>query len=120
MGSLIARTKLASAQAIAQAGTGYTDSMDFSRCAGDAAVLIVTLLGTSTITQQCSFDNVNWYDPVVAAGTATGAVCTATAATTGTYIVYTPILSPYVRFKVVETNVAALTITLHLIFREET
>jgi len=119
MGSLIARTKLADGKVIARDAIGYTDSMDFSRCAGDAAVLYTGSLGTATITQQCSFDNINWYDPIAAAGTALGAVCTATAAST-VYISFTPVLAPFVRFKVDETNVAILTYSLTLIFREET
>jgi len=119
MGSLLARTRLADSKVIARNATGYTDSMDFSKCAGDASVFFVGSLGTSTISQQCSYDNTNWYDPIAAAGTALGAVCTALAAST-VYISYTPVLAPYVRFKVIETNVAILTYSLTLIFREET
>lgn len=120
MGSLIAVELLANAKAVTQNTSAYSDSMDFSRCAGDAVVLVKTLLGTTTISQQVSTDNVNFYDPVNAAGTALGAVCTALAATTGTYISYTCVMAPYIRFKITETNVAALTITLRLAFREET
>lgn len=117
--SLITRTILANAKAIAQNATGYSDSIDCKFSQGDAAVLVKTVTGTCTITQQCSHDNVNWYDAVSSAGAALGAVCTALAATTGTYIAYTPVLAPYIRYKIVETNVGALTITLTCMFTED-
>jgi hypothetical protein len=119
MPALVGRTPLATLKAIAQAGTGYSDSMNFSRCTGDVAVFIKTVTGTCTISQQCSLDGDNWYDPVSAAAAALGVVCTAVAATTGTYIVYTPVLAPFIRFKIVETNVGALTVSLTLLFGED-
>jgi hypothetical protein len=119
MGSLIARTTLADGQVILTSATGYTNSVDFSRCAGEAAVLIKTLLGGCSITQQCSYDNVNWFDPVDAAGGALGVVIASIAATTGKYITYTPVLTPFIRFVVIEDGSNDLTLTLYLIFREE-
>ena len=101
--------------------THYTSSMKFDKCTGEVCVLIVlTGTGTGTITQQCSMNDVNWYDPVNASGSAVGTVCTAKAATTGTWISYSRVMSPYIRFKVVEAGGAATTtVTLTLIFQEE-
>ena len=101
--------------------THYTSSMKFSRCTGEICVFIVlTGSGTGTITQQCSMNDVDWYDPVNASGSALGTVCTANAATTGTWISCSPVMSNHIRFKVVEAGGVNTTIaSVTLIFQEE-
>ena len=120
--SILAREVLATAKAYVQTTPFYTNSVAFDKCQGNATVLLI-VTGSSTsslaVTQQCSLDNVNWYDPVDATATATGAVATAQAVTTGLYISYSPVLTPYIRFKGVQTNNITGTMTLTLIFREE-
>ena len=119
---LVGYETLMNAQAVAQAATGYSDSMKFDRLTGEVCVFAVSAsagAATITITQQCSMDDTNWYDPVNSAGSAVGSVQSALAVTAGKWIVYSPILAPYGRFKVVEGNTAACTVTLKLIFQEE-
>ena len=118
--SILAIVDLCKAQAIATSATGYSESVDFSRCQGEAAVLVTSAVGGATISQQCSKDNVTFYDPVVAAGTATGAVCTALAAAdTPRYIAFSPVMAPYARFKIIEDGTGDLVISLRFCFREE-
>ncbi len=117
--SILAAEILSSAQSIGKAATGYSNSVDFSRCQGDASVFIISTAGSITVTQQCSMDNVTFYDPVNSSGTALGGVATALTVTTGTWVSYTPVMAPYIRFKIVEGNSAATVVTLKLVFREE-
>lgn len=118
--SILAIETMCTDLAVATSATGYSDSIDFSRCQGEAAILVTSLVGGATISQQCSKDNVTFYDPVVAAGTATGAVCTALAAAdTPRYITFSPVLCPYTRFKIIEDGTGDLVITLRFCFREE-
>lgn len=98
--------------------TAYTDSVKFSHCTGSAVLHIISTAGTLAISQQCSMDNVNWYDPVDTAGAALGVVKAAQGVTTGSYTAFTPVLTQYIRFKVVEST-AATTVTLTLSFRLE-
>ena len=116
---IIGYKKLMDAVSIAQAATAYTDSMRFERCTGTVGVLFKSTAGTVTITQQCSLDEKTWYDPVDAAASALGTVCTAKAVTTGTWTSYSPVMAPYIRFKVVETNTAATVVTVTLALQEE-
>ena len=104
---------------VAMNGTGYTSSMKFERCTGTVCVFLVSTAGSITVTQQCSLDNSNWYDPVNAAAEALGKVITTMTVTTGKWISYDSVLTPYIRFKIVETNVAATIVTLKLLFQEE-
>jgi hypothetical protein len=115
-------TALATATEIAQAGTGYSDSLDISACRGYGGYLsaLITVAedggaGTSfTITQQCSTDGTNWYDPVDTANGALGAV--AATMTVGTrYARFSYVLTKYIRFKFVEGDVAAGKVSLTLI-----
>ena len=98
--------------------TKYSDSWNFRKCTGSASVLVVSTAGTLAITQQCSADNVTWYNPVDISNGALGVVKAAQATTTGSYIVYTPVLTEWARFKVVEST-AKTYVTLILIERVE-
>ena len=60
-----------------------------------------------TISQQCSIDNVNWYDPTDATGTALGAV--ATALTASRYAQVSPVICKYIRYKFTPINDTTLT-----------
>lgn len=110
--------KLATALAVTKAGTSYTGSGSFETSAGYTAVLIVSTAGSITVTQQCSVDNSNWYDPVATDASALGAVCSALTVTTGTYIKFDPVVAPYIRFKIVEGNIAASAVTITLVNQE--
>jgi hypothetical protein len=116
----IRQEQLMTAEDVAQADTHYTSSTDFDRCTGNASIYVILAsagAGHATITQQCSMDNTTWYDAVNAAGAAVGTVQTAQAVTTGTLITYSPVLTPYIRFKVVEDNHAAVTVSIKLLFQ---
>ena len=52
---------------VAMNGTGYTSSMKFERCTETVCVFLVSTAGSITVTQQCSLDDSNWYDPINAA-----------------------------------------------------
>ena len=116
---IVGYQKLMDKVSIGQAGTAYTLSMPFDRCTGTVGVIFISTAGTITITQQCSPNDVTWYDPVDATPSAVGTVCTAKAVTTGTWTSYAPVLANFIRFKVVETNTAPTIVTLTLAFQEE-
>jgi hypothetical protein len=105
---------------VEKSGTGYSSQMDFRRCAGNAALFIVNTAGSLTISQQCSFDQKNWYDPTDSTGGSLGVVSGYLSPTTGVYIPFTPVLSPYIKFKVIENGTAATAVTIRLIYRLET
>lgn len=117
--SMLGDVKLMNAQALLQNATGYSSSLIFDVAAGDATVLLVSTAGSITITQQCSLDNITWYDPVNASGSAVGSVASAFTVSAGTYISFTVVQSPFIRFKVVEGNVANTVCSLNLIYRFE-
>lgn len=119
--TIVGRETLMDKETLTAGDTHYSSSMKFDRCTGTVCVFIVlTGTGTATISQQCSMDDITWYDPENASGAALGTVCTSHAATTGAYISYSPVLTSSIRFKVVETGGLAGTIaTVKLIFQEE-
>lgn len=105
--------------------TKYSDSMKFHGCTGTAVMFIVSSAGTLAISQQCSQDNVNWYNPFDTSTGALGIVVAAQTVTTavdggaaGVYRVFTPVLSEWIRFKVIEST-ASTVVTLKLLFRQE-
>ena len=116
---IIGYDTLMNTEAVAQADTHYTSSIKMDRFTGEVGVFIVSTAGSITVTQQCSIDGTNWYNPVNASGTALGTVCTALTVTTGKYVSYSPVMAPYARFKVLENNSAATDVTLKLVFNEE-
>lgn len=103
---------------VAQNATEYTDVVTSHRSTGDAAILIVSSAGSITVTQQCSLDNIKWYDPVNGAGSALGAVV-ATMTVGSKYVVPSTVVAPFLRFKIVEGNVAATTVTITYSFAED-
>ena len=106
----------------------YSDVYPFGRCTGTAVVLLASTAGTITVSQQCSLDYdsnntaaATWYDPVDASAGALGAVAAGVTVTTGRYVSYSPVMVPYIRYKVTETgNIANTVISLTLAFQEET
>lgn len=106
------------AGAVTQAGTIYSGVISFRLTTGHASLLIASTAGSISITQQC-FVNGEWYDPYDSAGNLLGEVCTALTVTTGKYIQFYPVLTPKIRFKIVEHNVAPTVVTLQLLFQEE-
>lgn len=116
---MLAQEVLSSAQAVSQAATAYSSSCKFSSCVGYAGMLLVSTAGSITVTQQCSIDNMNWYNPVDENNSAQGQVAATVTVTTGRYIQFNPVIAPYIRFKIVEANSAATAVTITLLFQEE-
>jgi hypothetical protein len=75
--------------------------------------ILVSANDTVTITQQCSIDDSNWYDPYLSNTSQTGQVATADAK----YVTFSPIVAPYIRFNVSATN--STNVTLELIRSED-
>lgn len=102
--------------------TKHSDSIKFDQIGaeGNASVLLVSsAAGTITVSQQCSRDNVNWFDPQDENGAPLGQVITGLAvATTGKWIIYNPVFAPYIRFKVVEGGVLSTNVSLRLFFQQ--
>ncbi len=125
MTSILAVQTLATAKAIVKNTTVYTDSCKFHRCVGDACVWIkhVSVSENLAISQQCSLVggtvDADWYDPVNSSAAALGVVAAAQAATSGVYIFYTSVPTPYIRFKIIAANTNDTVLDLKLIFREE-
>ncbi len=121
--SMVSKEVLMNAVVVAQNDTHYSNSRKFHDCDGTATLKIISA-GTDsniTVTQQCSVDNVTWYDPTNESG-AIGAVENAITATLGRYLSFTPVLCDYIRFKVVQGAVGAAvtaTVTLELSYRVE-
>jgi len=116
--SIVEHEVLMAVKDVGKAGTIYSESVPFSDCDGTACLLIKSTAGSITITQQCSIDDKNFYDPETASGAA-GAVEDTITVTAGRYLSFTPVMAPYIRFKVVEGDVAASVVTLTLIKRME-
>jgi len=116
--SIISKEVLADAVALGKNATGYSNSRAFHDCDGTACLKIISTAGSITVTQQCSLDDKTWYDPETSAGAA-GAVEDTITVTTGRYLSFTPVLAPFVRFKVVEGDVAATAFSLELAYRVE-
>lgn len=117
--SQITQEILMNAETVAKNGTSYTSSRKFADCTGNAALFIASTAGSITVTQQCSMDNITFYDPVDTAGSALGGVRATLTVTTGVYTAFTPVLAPWIRFKVVEGNVAETVVTVKLVHRLE-
>ncbi len=113
--SIINKQVLMNGITVAKAGTSYSTARRFWDCDGSVAVLIASTAGSIAISQQCSLDGDSWYDPI-ASGAAVGIVGTGITVTTGLYITYTPVLTDYIRFKVVEANIAETIVTLTLVY----
>lgn len=102
---------LTSSNAVANGATEYTDSCNIRFAQGHMAALVVLGAASNvTITQQCSLDNTNWYDPVDISGNALGVVYTTLLASA--YIYFSPILAVYMRFKIVAAADSVVTMTV--------
>jgi hypothetical protein len=119
MAKTIARFELLPTTTVAQNSTVYTQSCQYDYNSGYAAVLFSSTAGSITVTQQVSKDNKFWYNPVDNTNTAVGVIATAAGVTTGRWVAYSPVLAPYVRFRIVENNVAATDVALSLVFQED-
>jgi hypothetical protein len=116
--SMVSKEVLMSAVAVAINDTHYSNSRKFHDCDGTACLKIISTEGSITVTQQCSIDNVTWYDPTNEAG-AIGAVENAITVTPGRYLSFTPVLCDWIRFKVVQGAGATTSVTLELSYRVE-
>jgi hypothetical protein len=105
--------------AVAQNATEYSEIFRHDKSSGYSGMLITVSAGSVTVTQQCGLeDNGLFYDPVDASNTALGSVVTTMGA--GTRCVqYDPVMAPFVRFKIVEANVASTTVTFTPFFLED-
>lgn len=115
---IVGRNTLMNAQAVGKAATAYSEAINFTRLTGEVAVLLRSTAGSINVTQQCSIDGKEWFDPANSGGASVGWVTIGQLVTTGRYIVYTPVMGTWVRYKVVENNVAATAVTLSLVFQE--
>jgi len=113
--SIVNKQVLMNAITVAKKGTAYSTVRRFWDCDGSVALLVISTAGSIAISQQCSLDGDSWYDPI-ASGAAVGIVGTGITVTTGLYITYTPVLTDYVRFKVVEADVAETIVTMTLVY----
>jgi hypothetical protein len=68
--------------------------------------------GAFTITEQCSFDGVTFFDPTNATSILQGVVLQGNLVATAAYLTYTPIAAPYIRFKVVSTPAATVSMSV--------
>lgn len=118
---ILGREVLAEEAASAGSDTNYTPSMKFDKVTGDVAIEAV-LAGakTWTVTQQCSRDNIHWYDPTDGNETAIGAVASTTTTAVSAWIVPVLAPAPYIRFKVVNGTAGATTYTIIVYAQEET
>lgn len=114
----IHRQKVFSDQ-VSQNGTAYSDVYEFNKCSGDSACLISSTAGSITVTQEVSFDKINWYAPVDESNGALDGIASAVTVTTGRWVAFSPVLAPFTRFKIVEGNVAATTVNITAMFQED-
>jgi uncharacterized membrane protein (DUF441 family) len=103
--------------------TKYSDELSFRLCTGSAALHIVSTAGTLAISQQCCIvDKITgvktWFDPVDVSGAELGVVRAVQTVTAGTFVIFDPVITEWIRFKVVEST-ASTVVTLKLISREE-
>lgn len=104
---------------IAQNSTEYSHIIRFDKCDGFAGMLITVSAGSVTVTQQCGFtDQGLFYDPVDESNIALGQVVTTMAVGTR-WVQYDPIFAPFIKYKVVETNVASTTVTFTPVWVED-
>jgi hypothetical protein len=115
---IIGRETLMNAVSVGKAATAYSNSMDFTASTGEVAVLLTSTAGNISVSQQCSINGKDWYDPANSGGATVGWVSLQQTSTTGRWLVYTPVLGTKIRYKVVENNVAATVVTLVIIFQE--
>lgn len=97
---------------LGQNSTGFTAPFLFTPCDGYAAAKVTISAGSVTISQQCAdFITGPFFDPVDNTNTALSVVATTMAAGTR-WVQYNPTLCNYARYKCIETNVGAATVTI--------
>lgn len=106
---------MASALACGKNATVYSNVLGVGDLAGHVGVRLISTAGSITVTQQCSIDGTTFYDPVDTSATALGQVVAVQTVTTGVYVVPDVVLAPYIRYKIVEGNVAATAVTINLV-----
>jgi hypothetical protein len=118
MGVGIVQETPMAAISVPQSGTKYSNSVLSRLSKGNAAALVISTAGSITITLQASLDNVNFYDVVDVSNNPVGYVFPALTVTTGKWIQFSSVVAPYIRFKVVEGNVAPTVVTITFLFIE--
>jgi hypothetical protein len=111
---------LMAAKDVDKSGTIYSDSVDTKQASGPVGALLISTAGAISVNQEASKDNITFYDPINNQAAAQGVVCTGMTVTTGTWVTFTPVVTPYTRFKVVETGTAASKVSITYIIQEET
>ena len=106
---------MASALACGKNATVYSNVLGVGDLAGHIGIRLISTAGSITVTQQCSIDGTTFYDPVDTSATALGQVVAAQTVTAGIYVVPDVVLAPYIRYKIVEGNVAATAVTINLV-----
>lgn len=97
----------------------YSESFEFGKCSGDASVLVSSTAGSVTVVQEVSFDNYTWYAPVDDSAAVIGDIVTTMTVNAGRWVGYSPVLAPYARYKVTETNVAETIVSITVSFQED-
>lgn len=104
---------------IAQNSTKFSTPFKFDKCNGFADAFVTVTAGSVSISQQCGQTIQGpWFDPVDKTNTAIGVVCTTMAVGTR-WVQFDPVLAPFARFKVVETNVGSTTVTFRPMYMED-
>ena len=93
---------------LANGTTYYSDPIPFFYSDGYTSLLVLTN-ASITITYEVSIDKSNWYIPYDIDGTALNSVVTAL--TSDRWIMFSPQIAGYIRFKVVANADATTTIT---------
>ena len=112
--SELIRTKVMDNVTVGAGSSNVSSSVRVKRSSFDGKFgMLVSANDTVTVTQQCSIDDANWYDPFLTNTSQTGQVATADTS----YVVFSPVVAPYIRFNVSATN--STNVTLELIRSEE-
>lgn len=106
---------------IAQNATVFTPGVRSNYWNGYITALITLSAGSVTISQQCSPDNSNWFDPVDSNNSSLSSIVTAMSVNTaGRYVQFAPTLAQYSRLKIVELNVGSATLNMSIYPQEGT
>jgi hypothetical protein len=96
-------------------GTYYSSPIRTHFCDGDTALLVLTSAGSLAITFEVSNNGINWYTPYDTDGQDLSVVYGAL--TGDKWIVFTPEIAEYIRFKFVLTS-SNSTVTARYIHKE--
>jgi len=105
-------TTVLGATAIDAGSTSYSVALGALNAIGSYGALQITSTATGgiVITQQVSVDGATWIDPTNATMAAAGAVYNSVATVLNMYIPFTPVVAPYIRFKVVPVQTNTITL----------